>query len=53
MVVEAVVPGVTLVAEGGLRLAPALALQSPLGHGPAHHVPAPAAAPAPTHGPGL
>lgn len=43
MVVEAVGPGVTLAAEGGLRLAPALAPQSPPGHGPTHLAHDPAA----------
>lgn len=51
VVVEAVAPGVTHTAEGGLRLAPALALQSLRGHGPAHL--APIAVLAPTHDPGL
>lgn len=52
MVVEAAAPGVALAAEGGLRLAPALTPQSPPGHAPVHHVPAPTAALAPTHNPG-
>lgn len=52
MVVQAVAPGVTLAAEGGLHHAPALTLQSRPGHVPAHPAPAPKAAPAPTHGPG-
>lgn len=50
MSVEAVAPGVT--AEGDLRLAPALAPQSPPGRGPARLTPTPAAALAPTHAPG-
>lgn len=50
MVVEAVARGVTLAAEGGLRLAPALAPQSPPGHGLTHLAHAPAATP--THDPG-
>lgn len=53
VVVEAVAPGVTLAAEGGLRRAPALILQSRPGHVPAHPAPAPKAAPAPTHDPGV
>lgn len=50
MAVEAVAPEVTLAAEGDLRLAPALALQSP--PGPTHLAPTLAAAPAPTPDPG-
>lgn len=51
---EAVLPGVTLAAEGGLHLAPALAPQSPPSHGHTLDLaPAPTAAPAPTHDPGL
>ncbi len=53
MVGAAVALGVTLAAEEDLHLAPALALRSPPSHGPAHLVPTPAAAPAPTHDPGL
>lgn len=49
---EAAAPGVAPAAEGGLRLAPALTLQSPPGHAPVHHVPAPTVALAPTHNPG-
>lgn len=52
MFVGAVAPGVTLAVEADLRLAPALAPQSPPDHGPAHLDPTPAAAPAPTHDPG-
>lgn len=53
VVAVAVAPGVDLAAEGGLRLAPALTLQSLPGRDPAHLAPAPAAAPTPIHGPGL
>lgn len=53
MVVEVVAPGVTLAAEGGLRLAPALAPPSPPGHGRGHLAPALGATPAPTPDPGI
>lgn len=52
-VVEEVVPGATLAAEGDHRLGPALAPLNRPGHGLALLVPAPAAAPAPTHDPGV
>lgn len=48
---EVVHPGVSPAAEGGLRLAPALVPQSPLGHA-LDHAPAPTVAPAPTLDPG-
>lgn len=53
LVVEAVAPGVILEAEEGLHLIPALALQSPPGHGPDRLTLVPAAGPAPTHDLGL
>lgn len=53
MVVEAVAQGVTRVAEEDLHLVPALVLLSPPSQGPARLVPAPTAALAPTHAPGL
>lgn len=53
MAVVAVAPGVALAAEGGLRLAPALTLQSLPGQGHAHLARDPAAALVPTHDPGV
>lgn len=49
---EAVPPGVSLGAEGGPRLDPALALQSPPSPAPGL-APAPPAGPAPTQDPGV
>lgn len=49
---EAVPPGVSLGAEGGPRLDPALALQSPPSPAP-DLAPAPPAGPAPTQDPGV